>query len=260
MFRTALILIFVVMMPGFALAQRSVVHLTFDDGPNPNTTPRLLDLLKAHQAKATFYVTGENVRRSPAIIKRIVLEGHSLGNHTWNHPNLSTLSAEQIAKQLSDTQQAVDQALLKPEAIAQGKHFPMRTSRPPFGAVNNNVRGVIGSILTPAGKVLAAKGKLPEGAGHTKVVLWQVDSNDWRKQGLQAVLNNVFPALAQGSKPKIVLFHDIHATTVDQYMPTVMQKLKDDGYPIERLDKVRGYIGTRTQAPAAVAVADQVTP
>ena len=239
--RTLSVLLISVLLPAIAMAGKPTVHLTFDDGPNPNTTPRLLNLLKQRGIKATFFVTGAAANANPALLKRIVMEGHSLGNHTWNHPDLSRQSAAKVREELAGTQWAVDTAL----GVKDGKHFPMRLMRPPYGAKNQTVKDIVDSMLTPAGAALQAKGKLPEGAGRTKLTLWNVDSNDWQKKGTAWTLGQVFPAVdGNAGDHKVLLMHDIHATTVNEYAPAIIDRLVNEGYKFERLDKVKGYIGT----------------
>src|SRR3954462_7715615 len=68
------------------------IAMTFDDGPSPETTPRLLDILKQRNIKATFFMIGQNAERHPDIVKRILADGHEIGNHSWTHPQLAKLS------------------------------------------------------------------------------------------------------------------------------------------------------------------------
>jgi len=87
------------------------VALTFDDGPHPTHTPRLLNILRSHNVKATFYVTGQNAARYPSLIQRIVSEGHEIGNHTWSHPNLTKLSDSAVKSQLDRSNTAIKKGL-----------------------------------------------------------------------------------------------------------------------------------------------------
>ncbi len=100
--------------------------ITFDDGPNPSITPRLLDLLDRHCAQATFFLIGRYVRDCPDLAREIVARGHAVGNHTQHHPNLFKLGTASIRAELSDCSQAI--------ADATGKH--VRWFRPPFGLRN----------------------------------------------------------------------------------------------------------------------------
>lgn len=85
----------------------AVVYLTFDDGPHPTYTPRILDILSWYGARATFFVTGESAMLYPDLIQRIVSEGHTLANHTWDHVALDTLSDEEFEETVLRTQQAL---------------------------------------------------------------------------------------------------------------------------------------------------------
>jgi peptidoglycan/xylan/chitin deacetylase (PgdA/CDA1 family) len=104
---------------GFATDEPAAA-LTFDDGPHPVFTPRLLDTLAARGAKATFFVLGSRALKHPALVARMVAEGHELGNHSWNHPSLPLLSMSEQRSQLIRTQ----------EVLAPNCN---RFMRPPFG-------------------------------------------------------------------------------------------------------------------------------
>jgi peptidoglycan-N-acetylglucosamine deacetylase len=78
--------------------------MTFDDGPSAEYTPRLLDLLKARHLKATFFLIGQNVQAHPELVRRIIADGHEVGNHTWDHPQLSKLSDERATDEIEKTQ------------------------------------------------------------------------------------------------------------------------------------------------------------
>lgn len=84
-------------------AARNALHLTFDDGPDPEHTPRMLDLLARHSARATFFLLGQNAERHPDIAARIVAEGHAIGNHSWDHPRVERLTLSQLRAQVDRT-------------------------------------------------------------------------------------------------------------------------------------------------------------
>jgi peptidoglycan/xylan/chitin deacetylase (PgdA/CDA1 family) len=93
--------------------------MTFDDGPSAEYTPRLLDLLKARHLKATFFLVGKNVEAHPDLVRRIIAEGHEVGDHTWDHPQLSKLSDAQATDEVEKTQDAISAACrVTPVAIA----------------------------------------------------------------------------------------------------------------------------------------------
>jgi peptidoglycan-N-acetylglucosamine deacetylase len=98
--------------------------LTFDDGPNPAYTPRLLDILASHNAKATFFLIGQYAEAEPALARSLVGAGHLIGNHSWSHPDLSLTVAHRVLAELSRTKDTLEQITGKPVPFF----------RPPFGA------------------------------------------------------------------------------------------------------------------------------
>lgn len=174
------------------------IALTFDDGPHPTNTPRLLDLLKSKNVKATFYVVGTNVRRYPEIMRRIVAEGHEIGNHTVNHPNLTKLSDDGVRKELRDCHQAI----VSTTGVAP------RTLRPPYGAITS-----------------AQKSWIRKEFGYPSI-MWSVDPEDWKKPGSSVVTSRLVSGAGPGG---ILLVHDIHAPTIDA-MPATIDQLLAKGY------------------------------
>lgn len=181
--------------------------LTFDDGPVPNTA-HVLDALKAENITGvTFFVQGINVRRFPEMIRRIVAEGHVVGNHAYDHPDLRTLDRDGIKAQMKRCQDAVNEAL--------GHEYPMTQMRPPYGAINSTVEAVLAEL-------------------GLSVLLWQVDSNDWRpenKRHLPNIVNNVCSGTysLKGGRGGVILMHDIHRTT-GTVLPDVIREIKAQGY------------------------------
>lgn len=100
------------------------IALTFDDGPNPTWTPRLLDILASHEVRATFFLLGAQANAEPELVRRMVAAGHVIGNHTWSHPNLARSSSEVIREELKRTQQTLEQITAA----------PVKFFRPPYGA------------------------------------------------------------------------------------------------------------------------------
>lgn len=181
------------------------VALTFDDGPGAHTA-RLLDMLKQRHAKATFFVVGPNVKANPALVKRAVAEGHQIGNHSWSHPSLTKLSPGAIRKEVRSTSAAVKQA------TGRGTE----SIRPPYGAVDKKVR-----------RVLA-------GEPNAHVILWSVDTLDWKHHDPAKTL----AAVKQGVQPGgIILMHDIHKTSVDA-VPAVVDYLQSKGYTLVTVDQL----------------------
>ena len=108
-----------------------VAALTFDDGPDPETTPRLLDLLARHGAKATFFLVGKRAAKHPGLVARLAAEGHAIGNHSWDHPALSRLPAAAVAEQLRRAAAAIGDAPAAADAPALRRPEPRE---PPRGA------------------------------------------------------------------------------------------------------------------------------
>lgn len=98
---------------GFSISEPTV-YLTFDDGPNPNITPWILDELKKHDFKATFFCVGENVERYPELYSRILHEGHAVGNHTMKHENGLKVSTEKYLESIGEARQFIDSTLFRP--------------------------------------------------------------------------------------------------------------------------------------------------
>ncbi|MGA9668915.1 MAG: polysaccharide deacetylase family protein [Terracidiphilus sp.] len=98
--------------------------LTFDDGPNPAWTPRLLDVLAQHDVRATFFMVGRFAQSEPDLVKRVFAAGHLIGNHSWSHPNLALTPAAQVTEELTRTK----------ETLEQISGAPVKYFRPPFGA------------------------------------------------------------------------------------------------------------------------------
>ncbi len=174
------------------------IALTFDDGPHPTNTPRLLDILKARNVRATFYVVGTNARAHPEIMRRIVAEGHEIGNHTVTHGNLKNMSKAAVKKELSDAR----------DSIVSATGVAPRTMRPPYGSITSE-----------------QKRWIREEFGYP-AILWSVDPEDWKKPGSSVVASR----LVSGTRPGgILLVHDIHAPSIDA-VPLAVDELLLKGY------------------------------
>ena len=157
-----------------------LVALTFDDGPHPEFTPRILDLLGERGARATFFVVGRAVRRHPEIVERAVREGHAVANHTWDHPSMPLLSARGRRLQIRWTE----------EVLPKGS---ARLFRPPWGH------------QSLASRITAWREGLP-------VVAWSAMAEDWLDDSADRLLARLRAGLRPGA---IVLLHDALYETID---------------------------------------------
>lgn len=174
------------------------IAMTFDDGPHGVNTPRLLDMLKQRGIKATFFCVGECVAAAPEIAKRIVEEGHEIGNHSWSHPLLSNMSESGVRDQMEKTHQVIKQA-----TGVESKIF-----RPPYGGFTQRQRNWANAQY-----------------GY-KIILWDVDPLDWKVRNADHVESEILKQTHAGS---IILSHDIHKTTVDA-MPATLDALIAKGF------------------------------
>lgn len=180
------------------------VALTFDDGPNPTWTPQILDILDRYGVKATFFVTGQQVAAHPDIAQAIVQRGHSIGNHTWSHARLTSLSHQRMVDELSGTS----------NVIRSATGYIVSCARMPYMSGNSAVYDTTASLgMRPA--------------------YWSVDTEDWRRPGVAAIVSR---ALAVGPDG-VVLMHDSggdRSQTVAA-LPAVIEGLQGRGLVITRV-------------------------
>jgi peptidoglycan-N-acetylglucosamine deacetylase len=180
-----------------------IVRLTFDDGPVRANTPRVLNVLSNYRVKATFFVIGQRARRYPRLVKREYREGHSVQNHTYTHPALTTLGNARIRRELRATNQAIK---------AAGVPRPYRF-RPPYGVTNARVRSVGASL----------------GLVQT---LWSVDPRDWANPPASVICRRVVSNARPGS---IVLLHDGSGANTVEALPCIIKRLRAQGYGFGKL-------------------------
>jgi peptidoglycan/xylan/chitin deacetylase (PgdA/CDA1 family) len=187
------------------------VALTFDDAPDTKYTPAILDILKKYNVKATFFVVGQSVEKYPSVVKRMIKEGHVVGNHTYNHSLLTKLSNEQFQTQVNKTQK-----LLKSTIGYTPKLF-----RPPYGEISES-------------QLLWAS------THHMVVVNWNVDSLDWKQLSQTQVSANILNHAKAGS---IILQHagggpnqDLSGTV--SALPGIIEALQSRGYQLVTLPEL----------------------
>lgn len=193
--------------------QEKKVAISFDASWGAEFTPRILEILKENEIKTTFFLTGFWIEKYPEMVKKIVAEGHELGNHTWTHPHLNTLDKAGIKTELERVHAALTDL---------GGKEP-KLFRPPFGEYSD--------------KVIEAADEL----GYL-TIQWSVDSLDWKDLGKQTIVKRVTEKLHPGA---IVLFHNNGRYTADA-LPDIIAFAKENGYEIvpisELLYKENFYI------------------
>ncbi|MFG3016999.1 glycosyltransferase [Streptomyces sp. NPDC048254] len=198
--------------------------LTFDDGPDPAWTPKVLDVLKKHHAHAVFFVTGTMTSRYPQLVRRMVAEGHEVGVHTFSHPDLSYQSKKRIDWELSQTQLAITGAA------------GIRTSlfRPPYSSFAD----AMDNSSWPVTRYIGSRGYI--------TVVNNTDSEDWRKPGVDAIVRNATPGAGKGA---IVLMHDSggdrHQTV--QALDRLIPQLRHRGYTFGNLTEALKAPSAHTQ-------------
>ncbi len=185
-----------------SLAQKQVA-LTFDDGPDTDFTPKILDVLRKNNVKATFFIVGKRAAAHPEMVKLIAAEGHAIGNHTWDHPDLVKLTPDQIKSEIDRTEQQLHSIL---------GYLPS-LFRPPYGAATHNDVAIIAAL------------------GY-KVIDWSVDTRDWAGVPVATIMDNVHKEVKPGG---IILEHcaggkgeDLNNTV--QALPQIIAYLRANGY------------------------------
>lgn len=185
---------------------KKLVALTFDDGPSPDTTPRLLDILYDKDVLATFFTLGSRARSNPDIIKRAAKEGHEVASHTMYHQNLIRIPIASAEADIKESKEIYKSIL---------GHDPGYT-RPPYGNTNSTVSSAIG----------------------TPLILWSVDTEDWKNKSPETMLSLTMDEVYDGA---IILMHDIYPASVDA-VPNLVDTLRNNGYEfvtISELVKLR---------------------
>lgn len=173
------------------------VALTFDDGPNPETTPRILDDLAVAEVKASFFIIGREARKYPDIVRRIDAEGHGIGCHTDTHPLLSDIRDSDVEQECKRSKDTIEQIV--------GRQIHL--FRPPYGILR------VSSIPIPL------KHKM-------RLLLWSVDSYDYRFSDPEKIVRRLQRLSLQ--KGDVLLFHDTLVPTM-MALPSVIANIKSQG-------------------------------
>lgn len=185
---------------------KPMIALTFDDGPTKKYTPVILDALKEHHASATFFVLGSKAESEPKILQRMILEGNEIGNHTYSHKQLTTLSKERIEEEITHTQESIYKVT---------NQYP-QIIRPPYGSRNDTVL---------------------QCADDKKIVTWTIDTEDWRSKNTEKVVQIVLDQVEDGS---IILMHDLYASTAEAAI-ILIPELQERGYQLVTVSELYAY-------------------
>ena len=200
-----------------AKVPEKIVALTFDDGPSPEWTPKILDELKEAQIKATFFMLGDHVQRYPEIARRVVAEGHEIGNHTYDHHVLLYYKKDELEKEIKEAEKTI-----------------------------NNVTGRTTRYFRPPKAWLSSREKRKIEEMGYKIVLWSLNSKDWvtfhDKQITAYILKRIQPG-------DIILFHDSGGVFTAEggnrkqtvkAISRLAKKLKEKGYRFVTISELMG--------------------
>lgn len=196
--------------------EEQVLYLTFDDGPTPIITPWTLETLDKYQAKATFFCIGNNIETHPEIFLKTVEKGHTVGNHTYNHPQGWKTSTKVYLESVQQTQDIIDFQLQKSE-VKTDKLAIKKLFRPPYGKITKS-----------QGRSLMALDYI--------IIMWSVLAVDWSDNtSKEQALKNVIKNAKNGS---IVVFHDSEKASENmQYaLPRVLEYFSKKGYTFKAID------------------------
>ncbi|MCQ4043351.1 bifunctional polysaccharide deacetylase/glycosyltransferase family 2 protein [Streptantibioticus rubrisoli] len=203
--------------PHTARVRSRTIALTFDDGPDPVWTPRILDILRRNHVHATFFLVGTQVVAHPELVRQMVADGDQIGVHTFAHPNLSNLPPWQRSLELREAQLAVVGAAGVTTSLL----------RPPYSSENDALGNADWTVLKQAAA-----------AGYTTVLSTQ-DAEDWQRPGVARVIANATP---RGDRGQILLMHDAggdRSQTVAA-LGTLLPRLKADGYQFATVSEAVG--------------------
>lgn len=187
------------------------IALTFDDGPDSKYTPKVLDILKEHDVKATFFLVGKQVKAYPKVAKRIVDEGHTVGNHSWSHQKLTGLKPAALQEQVK----------LAQKEIAAATGVEPALMRAPYGALSDGVLDCLGDL-------------------QLQHVMWTIDPKDWNGTSVAEMRKNIMKHARPGG---IILLHSFggRKDALDhtlQLLPLIIGDLRKEGYEFATVDRM----------------------
>ena len=176
--------------------EKKLIAFSFDDGPSRKNTEKILKALDKNNARATFFMLGQNAKYYPDLVKKVEESGNEIAGHSWNHPLLTKLGKKGVKKQMSQMN----------EAIASVTGSDVGLLRPPYGSINRTVKNTVKDPL----------------------ILWSNDTLDWKTLNADKTAAAI---LKQAKDGDIILMHDIHAPTAEA-VKKVLPKLEKKGFQV----------------------------
>ncbi len=180
--------------------EKKLVALTFDDGPHPKYTEQILSTLEEYGIKATFFVVGSNAERFPELVKKEIELGHEIGNHTYSHPNMKSITYDELQSELSKNE----------ELLFSLTGTRTTLFRPPCGEISESVSSIA------------------EDGGY-RLVLWNIDTRDWEHTSKSSIVTKITKNIKPGS---IILMHDFIGgeSHTPEALGEIIETLLADGY------------------------------
>ena len=185
---------------------KKMIALTFDDGPNHNTS-KVIDVLNKYDIKATFFVLGSRAINNKDILKKMADSGMEIGNHTYNHLLLTKYDENKIRSEIDDTSEVIYSATKKRPKLL----------RPSYGSVNNKIKKV----------------------ANMPIIIWDIDTLDWKYHNSKRITSRVFNKVRDGD---IILMHDIYSASLNA-LSNIIPILQDNGYEFVTIDELFYYKG-----------------
>ena len=185
---------------------KKMISLTFDDGPNYNTS-KIIDVLNKYDIKATFFVLGSRAINNKDILKKMADSGMEIGNHTYNHLLLTKYDENKIRSEIEDTSEVIYSATKKKPKLL----------RPSYGSVNNKIKKV----------------------ANMPIIIWDIDTLDWKYHNSKRITSRVVNKVRDGD---IILMHDIYNASLNA-LSNIIPILQDNGYEFVTIDELFYYKG-----------------